>query len=496
VTVAILSVTWSLVSLKLVVPHFSGGESSYWARYLPPGYPVARYPVTQADILQYWLQHPMRVLADLQSEAKLSYLNRLLFPLGYLSLVNPVTVLAGIPGLLLVLLSYEPHMYGGLAHYSVELVPVTVVAAILGTEWLSTLVVSRLRVSSTVAVTACCIYILGTSIANHRVNGFSPLAESFVAPAITAHDKLLDRVLNSIPAGASVSAQDQLNAHLSDRGQIFLYPDLDHNHVQYIVLDATLGTGSAIRPCDLYTQVVGEPFSAPAAPLPCDMAVSTTSNQTPTKTSRLAAQRVARYSLLRNGRWIVRFAQDGILLLEQRKPDDPIGTELPTAFYTFVTPATGTPAHRMVARFGDFLELDGFSIERREVANLRNPDIVVRTWWRALKAPPYALSIMHYLSDNTGAIQIYSSDQEATDWLPIASWLPGQTYIIQSTQLTVKTNKSGRIDIDIGVTPDPGNYSQSTKNLQIQVLHDAGTASPVGACGCKILRLGQIDAYL
>jgi hypothetical protein len=495
VLVAVLSLAWSVVAVKVVVPHFSAGESSYWARYLPPG-SAARYPVTQADVMSYWLNHPTQVLNDLLSEAKLSYVHRMLFPLGYLSLLNPITLAAGIPSALLVLLSYEPHMYSGVAHYSVELVPVVVVSAILGAELISKLAASRFRLSPLLTIGLCCLYVAGASLANQRVNGFSPLAQTFALPVSTAHDRLLDQVLASIPADASVSAQDQLNAHLSDRGQIYFFPDLNGNRVQYIVLDATKGTGSPIHPCDLYTLVVGERFPAPAAALPCDTAVSTVSSELPAPATPAILRAARANALLHDGRWSIRFARDGILLLERGKPQYAAESTLPASFYSFATPWAGQPDHRVVARFGDTLELDGFSIARRENTNIRIPDVVVTTWWRVLKAPTQALTLMHYVSDNTGAVQVFSSDQQATDWLPIAGWQVGHTYMVQSSQLAVKTNHSGQVGVDIGITTDPLAYSDAGKNLRINLQENGGTSALVGPCSCKMLQLTKLDAHL
>jgi hypothetical protein len=333
-------------------------------------------------------------------------------------------------------------------------------------------------------------------VANQTVNGFTPLNHRFAVPSVTQHDRLLDRVLASIPDTASVSAQDALNAHLSDRGNIFLYPDLDANQVQFIALDATQGTGSTIRPCDLYARVVGDPFPAPAAPLPCNAAVATASGQTPISSSRAVDQANAAQSLLHNGLWAVRFAQDGILLLERGNPKDPGRAALPPEFYTFITPWADAPDHHIVARFGDTLELDGYSIARREATNLRNADVVVTTWWRALKTPTVGISIMHYLTDSTGALQIFSSDQQATDWLPVSTWRAGSTYIVQSSQLTVKTNYSGKIDVDIGITPAPEAYRDISRDQRIRLLSGGGTSTLVGPCACNVLRLNQIEASL
>lgn len=480
--IGVLSLAWSFVAVQVIVPHFHAGPSSYWSRYLPPGYPGVSYPVDQAEVRHFWLHNPNQVIDNLTDEAKRSYLHRLLYPTGYLALFSPLTLLVGVPSLLLIMLSYEPHMYGGLAHYSAELVPVTIVAAILGTEWLSKTVAPRLRIPSSWAVAACCVYVVFAAAINHRDNGFSPLAAGFIYPTITAHDTLINQAIGMIPPNAAVSAQDSLNPHLSDREQVYLYPDTDYGKVQYILLDATQGTGSTMRPCDLVVQVTGM-LSA------CNVAAGPATPQ-PKQTSRIDG-----YALLPSHRWNVIFAKDGILLLQRRIRGTPLHNTLPSAFFTFAMPEPGTsPPHTLVARFGNYLELEGYQVDRRERANLRNPDIVLTTWWRVLATPPANTKLIHYLSDPSGALQFFYDDQQTTDWFQPDHWRPGQTYKVQSSQLTVTTNQSGRIDIDIGLTTNDRQYQIIDHNLQVTMLSGPPGAAAVG--NGKVLRVASIFAHL
>lgn len=485
--VAVLGAAWSLTALFVVVPHFAAGKpSSYWGRYLPNGWPDIRYPVDQAEVRHFWLQHPGYVWDNLTSEAKRSYLQRILYPVGYLSVLSPLTFLAGVPTLLLNMLSYEPHMYGGLAHYNAELVPVMVIAAILGTEWLCRTVAPRLRIPLPWAVAACCLYVLFASLVNHRVNGLSPLADGFSYPQITAHDRLLDKAIAMIPPDASVSAQDLLNPHLSDRSNIYLFPDYDIGRADYIILDMTQTTGSTLRPCDLPGLVAGIPCTAAAGPAPASV-LKVDGPSTPV--------------LLWHGRWTIVFAQDGILLLKHWQQGEPLNTTLPPAFFTFAHPQPGqAPPHRLVARFGNYLELEGYGIQRREIPNERTPDVVLTTWWKVLKTPPKNTKIIHYLSDPHGYLRFFSDDQETTDWFPLDTWKPGQTYKVQSYPLTVTTESSGPIGIDIGVTTNDAQYQIISNNLPVRVISGPPTALAVGKDKTdaieRVLKVGSVWAQL
>lgn len=473
--VFVLGTLWSLLAALVIVPHFAAHDSSYWGRYVPPGY--LQGIVTQKDVRMFWLHHPSWVWDNLTSEAKLSYLHRIFYPAGYLALFSPITLLAVLPSLALILLSYEPHMYGGLAHYSAELVPVVVVGAILGTEWLSTVVAPRLRIAGRWVVLGLSLYVLLAALFNQRANGFTPLAAGYSFPTITAHDRLLDQALALIPPTASVSAQDQINPHVSDRGHVYLFPDTDGLKADFVVLDMTQPVGSTDRPCDVANQIAGNAAScalaaAPGAPLvPWPQ------------------------PLLDSTRYNVVFAQDGIVVFQRRAPNQPWKHTLSAQFFSFMHPAAGqAPPHPLVARFGPYLELDGYAVERRETTNLRNPDVVLTTWWRVLKPMPTNARLIHYLTDTTGALQVFSADQQATDWEPLATWKAGQVYTVRSSQLTVMTQHSGTFDVDLGLSLTGANFVDPSYNIPVQVLSADGAALPVA--GGKILRVTRLRAQL
>ncbi|MDB5058883.1 MAG: hypothetical protein JWO59_2355 [Chloroflexi bacterium] len=480
--IGVLGLAWSFVALKVVVPHFNAGDSSYWDRYVPPGF-LGNKVVLQSDAIRFWISHPDMVRDNLTSEGKLSYLHRMLFPTGYLSLLSPLTLLIGLPSLILILLSYEPHMFSGVAHYSAELVPVTIVSAIFGAKWFARVIAPRIRVSFTVAVTICSIYVLATSLVNHRANGFSPLAEHPIYPSITAHDQVVDRVLAMIPPNASVSAQDDLNAHLSDRANVFLYPDLNANLVDYVVLDATQPTGSVIRPCDLSVQITGVNAACDLAAGPAAPAPATHSKD------------IDEMALLLNGRWSIVWAEDGVLLLKRHVKGEALITTLPPQFFTFMNPPnSGVPTTGPIARFGDYLELEGYQIDRTELVNLRNPDIVVTTWWRLLKPLPSRARLVHYLTGSSGALRVFSDDQQATDWSVLSRWQPGKVYKVTSYQLTVTTDHSGSIDADIGLSFNDQQYLDLNFNQNVTVLKPQTGILAVG--GGKVLKLASIHASL
>ncbi len=480
--IAVLSAVWTFLALKVVVPHFNQADSSYWGRYVPPGF-YGSGPVTQHQAIEFWRQHPGLAWENLTSEAKTSYLHRIFYPTGYLSLLSPITVLAAVPSLAVIMLSYEPHMISGLAHYSAEIVPVLTVGSILGVEWLANNVAPRLHIRPALVVAICTTYVLVAALFNQHDNGFSPIAKNFSYPDISPHAKILDRILAMIPPNASVSAQDNLNPHLSDREQIYLYPDTDGGRVQYIALDATGPTGSVMRTCDLSVLVQGNNAA-------CDIAAGPA-----TASSASAATSYDPNALLRNGKWTIVAADDGVLLLTKHKKGEPLVTTLPPQFWTFMDPAASSvPTGGPLARLGDYLELESFSLGRAELTNLRNPDILVTTWWKVLKPLPQRTRLVNYLTDYRGALQVFSDVQQATSWQVMSQWQVGKFYKVLSYQLSVYTAKSGRIDIDVGLTLDDQQYQVVSNNQPVTVLKPSSGLLPVG--GGKVLKLTSIHATL
>jgi uncharacterized membrane protein len=479
--VALLGLLWSFLALKVVVAHFSQADSAYWDRYLPAGF-AGSGAVTQNQVLSFWLHHLDLVWSNLTSQAKLSYLHRILNPAGYLPLLSPLTLLCALPSLAIILLSYEPHMVGGLDEYSAEIVPVMIVAAILGTEWLAKTLAPRIRVRGSWVVAFCSLYVLFAALANQRVNGFTPMGADFYYPPITAHDHIVDRALALIPPNASVSAQNNLDPHLSDRGQIYLYPDLDSSKVEYIALDATQPTGPLLRSCDLTIEVTGDSSA-------CDPASATPTGQT--------ASRPNPNALLRSGKWTIVFAQDGVLLLKRHQPGEPLNATLPPAFYTFLysTPST-VPSGGPIARFGNYLELEGFAISRADVTTLRNPDVVVTTWWRVLGPVPAQARIVHYLTNTAGALQDVSHDQPATDWSHVSQWQPGKIYEVVSTQMAITTSLSGSISVYVGLS-SKGNYQDLAQNAPVTVLKPATRSQSLRtAADSRLLKVTGIQVLM
>ncbi|HVC80309.1 MAG TPA: DUF2079 domain-containing protein [Chloroflexota bacterium] len=415
---AVVCAAWSLIAVLAIVPaaqrheHSTVTSSPYLTRYLNRGLtaPGQYVHVTVGDVARYWLSHPKELADNVLGAPKRGYVQRLLAPAAYLSLLSPITLLISLPSFLLIIFSTDQHMYGGVGHYSAEFVGIVVGSAILGLAWLAVYLAGR-GVSRRRVITVGSIFLLLISVANTRVNGFSPGAAAYEWPPISAHVRLTDQMLALVPANTPVSAQDTLNPHLSDRAGIYLFPDT--SDAQYVALDMA------------------------ANPIP---------------SSPDSQYRIVR-TMLASRRWDVLFASDGLLLLRRRARPLATAPILPSAFYTFAIQAHPVIEYPLRVMASDGLELMGYTISRRETVNLRMPDVVLTMYWRATRPLTQSVSFPTAVTNETGRINGLSGQNAgAVDWLPVDRWRLGQTVAVTTVNMGVSATLPGTARVCLGVT--------------------------------------------
>jgi hypothetical protein len=278
--------------------------------------------------------------------------------------------------------------------------------------WLSKQVTKR-GLDATLVAVVLAGWIGVAALANQHFNGFSPLAIGYSTPAITAHDRLGQRLLQLIPAGAPVSSMDQLNPHLGDRAKSYLFPDV--GDAEYVALDVTTNVN-------------------PGTP---------------------EEQYAATMRLLQSRQWQILAADDGYLILHRAGTRQPSAPRIPSSFYTF-TLSTDTASTRPIAKFGPDLELVGVQIARREQVSLRVPDVILQTTWRVLRPLPAGTSIIELLAGTHGRVDNHFTDHLTTDWLPMAKWRPGQLIRVNSFQISFTDTDPGFASLRLEVTRDTG----------------------------------------
>jgi len=304
-------------------------------------------------------------------------------------------------------------------------------------------------------VTAGCMALLVLSAINTRVNGFSPLSIGFEWPALTEHTVQAQRMLALIPADASVSAQDTLNSHLSDRAEIFLFPD--YGDAEYLALDAS-------------------------------------ADVIPSKPSALAHTVEL---LLRSRRWDVLFANDGLLLLHRRSTLRRTAPTLPTEFYSFALPIKPAIAHPLRATVTAGLELLGYTVTRKETVNLRLPNVVITTYWQVTAQQSRPLSILTNLTDEAGQVPQMNGEQTVVPWLPVTAWKVGQIVATSSTDYGITAQRSGTLQACISVVAGQKLGADPGTGLPIAVTTDTPSSGPYQLLfGNRVLCVGTIQVVM
>jgi len=458
--VASLAALWTLLAVLVIVPaaqrsqHSAVQTSPYLARFMDQSFtaPNSYRQVTATDVLRYWAGHPDRLAGVVLGTPKRGFLQRLFAPSAYLALLSPLTLAISLPSFLLILLTVDQHMYGGLGHYSAEFVGLVMAASVFGLARLVRWVGRRgLPRRPALAAGGCLLLLL--SMANARVNGFTPLSAALEWPAITEHVRLGQRMLALIPPQAAVSAQDTLNPHLSDRAGIYLFPDT--RDADYVALDVS------------------------ASPIPTDP----------------NGLKASVMGLLGSRRWDIQFADDGYLLLRRRPGSAaPAVPRLPAAFYRFALPAQPAIAHPLRVRAGDDLLLLGYTISWREVVNLRVPNVVLTTYWTPLHQVTRALTMTTYLTDVDGSLAWRFDQQSALAWLPTTGWRPGQVVAVSSTSMGLGATEAGVSSACVAVYRVPGSSppAATPTDPRLPLAVTSASGSHRLRAGNKVLCVGQI----
>jgi hypothetical protein len=356
-----------------------------------------------------------------------------------------------LPSLILIAVTREYHIYAGIGHYTAEIVPFAILAALVGVRRLAGLATRLRLVARRTAVAGCCVVMLLATLWTQTQWGFTPVRAGMGPVPLSPHARLAQRMLALIPPAAAVSAEQTLGPHLGNRPDIYLFPDLGpHQEAEYVALDLT-----------------DDPF-----PL---------SSVDP----RDAVQR-----LLSSGRWGVRFADDGLLLLERGLKNS---TTLPPALLGFLDLRDDGPDSIVLARFGTSLELVDYRLVYHPLRYLGYPVVELATRWRVLAPVPSDLHLANYITDARGEIVGAWTDFAATDWYPPSRWKPGQTFWVQMHAARIPLGETGQATIEIGVFH--GNYLQTqtpSARLPVTLPRPARRGLDVSVDGTLLL-LNDVD---
>jgi uncharacterized membrane protein len=278
--VAAVSFSWAAICFLVIIPHFLDSPqvgNNYWDRYAGLGN-------TPGQAILHLLTQPWLIFVTILTLDKLRYIVAMLLTGGLLGLLfAPAALIPGLPELTINVLSDKSAQYSGVYHYNAVMIAFLLVATILGTArvarhwerdregWASLSRYGRMRVllkqrfpwrwvplwgwwlalkigsgwawlvrrlSPRAGMALVCVLLLAFTglnilIAVGQLTPFIPVVGT------GPREENINRLLAMIPPNASVSASDTLNPHLSERQDLYLFPDIGRGDdiAQYIIID-------------------------------------------------------------------------------------------------------------------------------------------------------------------------------------------------------------------------------------------------------------------
>ncbi len=417
---------WFAVVIFVIIPSYTlGGQSQYLERYAdvlgPGGLTLANLPALLAAVVR-----------NLLTWETARYLARMLWPMAFLPLAGWPALLIAAPSVALNLLSDNPtqHVLG--RHYAAPLAPVTAIAAVMGIAAIRrrlSAISRKLKPGSGKRSPSSLVFglpssvlgplpfaalVLLTSLAAQWEYGFTPLARDYDPPQLTAHHRLLARFLAQIPPDASVSTQQNLNPHLSQREQITIIPyDVSG---EYLLLDVTTYPGYNYSNIHAWLK------------------------------SHVAE---------RPGYGVVD-AADGYVLLRRGAPARP----LPDAFFDFARAPDAAPQYPATVDFTlpgtneALIRFLGFDLLPR-----RDGEPFYALYFQALQPLTREYAVILYLADERYQLRGGTEVPQMTlVWYPTSRWRPGETVRVVADTFTWWSGELSEFSVALGIldgTPAP-----------------------------------------
>jgi uncharacterized membrane protein len=217
-----LGALWTFAAVYIVVPSVRGDTSRFYGFYDEIG-------GSPQGVLRTLLTDPVAVFGTLVEIPDLAYVLWLGVPLLGLFLLSPGLAAIALPQLLANGLSDFPSMTDPRYHSVAAVIPFLLAATVFG--------VARLRASRrTLAAASVLVVSMLVALAVGpwpRLVGVAPLGGRAAWPA--RHVEALQKALTLVPQRASVSASNDVGAHLSARKAIYTIPVL--GEATWVLLD-------------------------------------------------------------------------------------------------------------------------------------------------------------------------------------------------------------------------------------------------------------------
>jgi len=218
--IAAAGFAWTLLAVKVVVPHFHGEESPFYSYYASVG-------GSPEGVLRTLFTDPGAIAEALGTHRDLLYLLALSVPLAGTFLLAPMLAAVAIPQLAANGLSSIEGATDPSGHHIAGVIPFLIAAAVLGVARLP----SARRIPAVAAMLALSV---AFSVLVGPWPGVPGERARYGAPAADQVEALREAVV-LVPDGAAVAATNKAGSHLSARRRFFSVPVL--RDAEWVVVD-------------------------------------------------------------------------------------------------------------------------------------------------------------------------------------------------------------------------------------------------------------------
>ncbi|MFH1244029.1 MAG: DUF2079 domain-containing protein [bacterium] len=177
--------------------------------------------------------HPVLLFQSIFTPANMTYLGNLFIGIGPFALFSPLMLLVGVSSLMQNILSSSLGLKSQIMHYESGSAPFLFYALILG---IGIFIAKSSFGKTKKGLFALCLLLIMT--AGFSYKKFTSLRFNLTlltTPLYTERDLEMDSLLSQIPPSGSVSTQDYLSAHLSNRAHLYNFP-VYYDRVDYLLL--------------------------------------------------------------------------------------------------------------------------------------------------------------------------------------------------------------------------------------------------------------------
>lgn len=240
---ALFGIAWTLLLLQYVIPFFRtgvwGGTFYYFGGGALTGGRYDYLGKSVSEILVTVITRPDIILTELSQPSKIAYVLYLIVPLAFLPLAGIEISALSLPTFAYTLLSRYPHQQSLAAAYHAPILPFLFFGAAVGLErvlkW-------KFR-NATLQPMALVAVVLVASSCSYWLEAPGPFARKYQPNryVLNEHTAIGHRLIELIPPGGIVAAQNELIAYVTHHRYVYEIPLIDYRRIDHLLADNTRG---------------------------------------------------------------------------------------------------------------------------------------------------------------------------------------------------------------------------------------------------------------